>query len=38
MTEHADIKQDWYQEAIAERWCGGRKLVREDWPRAEQAK
>jgi prefoldin subunit 5 len=35
ITEHADISEDWYQDAIAERWRGGLKLVPDDWPRAE---
>jgi len=32
ITEHADINEPWYQEAICERWRGGLKLVPEDWP------
>lgn len=32
ITEHADINEPWYQEAISERWRGGLKLVPEDWP------
>lgn len=35
ITEHADINEDWYQKAVVERWRGGRKLVPDDWPRAE---
>ena len=35
ITEHADISEDWYQDAVAERWRGGQKLVPEDWPREE---
>lgn len=35
ITEHADIKEDWYQSAIVERWRGGLKLVPEEWPRSE---
>jgi hypothetical protein len=35
ITEHADIKEDWYQGAIIERWRGGAKLVPEEWPRSE---
>lgn len=35
MMEHADIKEDWYQAAIIERWRGGKKLVPPDWPRSE---
>ena len=33
VTEHADIGDDWFQEAVVERWRDGRKLVPEDWPR-----
>ena len=33
VTEHADIKEAWYQAAVVERWRGGLKLVPEDWPR-----
>lgn len=32
ITEHADINEDWYQDAVRERWRGGLKLVPEDWP------
>lgn len=35
ITEHADIKEDWYQSAIVERWRGGAKLVPEEWSRSE---
>jgi chaperonin cofactor prefoldin len=35
ITEHADINEDWYQDAVAERWRGGLKLVPDDWPRAD---
>ncbi len=35
ITEHADIKEDWYQSAIVERWRGGAKLVPDEWPRSE---
>jgi hypothetical protein len=35
ITEHADIKEEWYQSAIVERWRGGAKLVPEEWPRSE---
>lgn len=35
ITEHADIKEDWYQSAVVERWRGGVKLVPEEWPRSE---
>jgi hypothetical protein len=33
ITEHADIKEDWYQGAVIEKWRGGLKLVPDDWPR-----
>jgi len=33
ITEHADINEEWYQNAVVERWRGGPKLVPEDWPR-----
>lgn len=32
ITEHADINEGWYQDAVRERWRGGLKLVPEDWP------
>jgi hypothetical protein len=35
ITEHADINEDWYQNAVKERWRGGLKLVPEEWPRAQ---
>ena len=35
ISEHADIKEDWYQGAIIERWRGGLKLVPDEWPRSE---
>lgn len=31
ITEHADLAEDWYQEAVVERWRSGLKLVPEDW-------
>jgi len=31
VTEHADIAEHWYQNAVIERWRGGLKLVPEDW-------
>jgi hypothetical protein len=33
LIEHADLNEDWYRDAIVERWRGGRKLVPEDWKR-----
>ena len=35
VTEHADINEGWFQEAIVERWRDGLKLIPEDWPRLE---
>lgn len=32
LTEHADIREDWYQKAVVERWRGGLKLLPDDWP------
>ena len=34
VTEHADLNEDWYQEAVVERWRKGAKLVPDDWPRS----
>jgi hypothetical protein len=33
ITEHADISDSWYQDAVVERWRGGLKLVPDEWPR-----
>lgn len=33
ITEHADINEAWYQDAVVERWRGGAKLIPDDWPR-----
>lgn len=33
LIEHADLNEDWYRDAIVERWRGGKKLVPEDWRR-----
>jgi hypothetical protein len=27
ITDHADLKKDWFQSAVVERWRGGNKLV-----------
>lgn len=35
LIEHADLNEDWYRDAIVERWRGGKKLVPEDWKRAD---
>jgi hypothetical protein len=34
LIEHADLNEDWYRDAIVERWRGGLKLVPTDWPHA----
>jgi len=31
VTEHADLKTSWYQEAVRERWLGGKKLIPPEW-------
>jgi hypothetical protein len=31
ITEHADLAEPWYQEAVVERWRGGQKLIPDDW-------
>jgi hypothetical protein len=33
LTEHADLNEPWYQDAVQERWRGGLKLVPDEWPR-----
>jgi hypothetical protein len=33
LIEHADLNEDWYRNAIVERWRGGKKLVPDDWRR-----
>ncbi|WP_104978019.1 DUF3732 domain-containing protein [Sorangium cellulosum] len=36
LIEHADLNEEWYRDAIVERWRGGKKLVPEDWKRADE--
>ena len=31
ITDHADLKEEWFQNAVVEKWRGGRKLVPEEW-------
>ena len=31
ITEHADISEDWYQEAVVERWRNGEALIPSEW-------
>jgi DNA repair ATPase RecN len=31
-TDHADFKDDWFQNCVIQRWRGGEKLVPKDWP------
>lgn len=33
ITEHADINEAWYQNAVIERWRGGLKFIPDSWPR-----
>lgn len=35
ITEHADIAEDWYQEAVVERWRDGNALIPTEWIRNE---
>jgi hypothetical protein len=34
LTEHADLAEPWFEEAVVERWRGGLALVPDDWPDA----
>jgi hypothetical protein len=36
ITDHANIKEDWFQKSIIERWRDGKKLVPEEWIKAIQ--
>lgn len=31
VMDHADLKRDWFEQAVIERWRGGQKLVPENW-------
>jgi hypothetical protein len=31
ITDHADLKPEWFASAVIERWRGGKKLVPESW-------
>jgi Protein of unknown function (DUF3732) len=31
ITDHADLSDDWFQEAVVQKWRGGKKLVPQDW-------
>jgi hypothetical protein len=31
ITDHADLSDGWFQQAIVEKWRGGNKLVPNDW-------
>lgn len=33
ITEHADINEPWFQDAVTQRWRHGKKLIPDDWPR-----
>jgi Protein of unknown function (DUF3732) len=32
VLDHADEKEDWFQDSVIERWREGIKLVPDDWP------
>jgi len=38
VMEHADLQEDWYQQAVRERWRGGEKLVPAEWLDSEEPK
>jgi hypothetical protein len=31
IMDHADLKRDWFQQAVVERWRGTHKLIPESW-------
>ena len=31
LMDHADLKTDWFGDAVVERWRGGLELVPQDW-------
>ena len=33
VMDHADLKRDWFESAVVERWRGGKKLIPQDWLR-----
>jgi hypothetical protein len=33
LTEHAEVAEEWYQDAVVERWRNGAALVPADWER-----
>lgn len=37
ITDHADLKEDWFQSSVVERWRGGDKLVPASWQDSTQA-
>ncbi|MFT5329015.1 MAG: hypothetical protein ACI9KA_000092 [Parasphingorhabdus sp.] len=32
VLDHADEKEDWFQDSVIKRWHEGEKLVPDDWP------
>jgi hypothetical protein len=32
VLDHADEKEQWFQDSVIERWRSGQKLVPDDWP------
>jgi len=37
ITEHAEMDEAWFQDAVVERWRGGQKLIPDDWPESANA-
>lgn len=31
VTEHADVTEEWYQDAVVERWRNGHALIPSEW-------
>jgi hypothetical protein len=31
IMDHADLKQDWFESSVVERWRKGKKLIPETW-------
>ncbi len=32
VTDHANLEEPWFQDAVVENWRGGRALIPSDWP------
>ena len=35
VMEHAELREDWFESAVIQRWRGGEKLIPESWYRPE---